>query len=42
MKGYSVIMIRMISDVKGRKIAYPKLEIPEMTHTGGLLCSTAR
>lgn len=42
MKGYSVIMIRIISDVKGRKIAYLKLEIAEMSHTGGLLCSTAR
>lgn len=41
MKGCSVIMIKMISDVKGRKITYLKLEIAEMSHTGGLLCSTA-
>lgn len=42
MKDYSVIIIRMISDVKGRKITYLKLEIAEMSHTGGLLCSAAR
>lgn len=42
MKGYSVSMIRMISDVMGRKITYLKLEIAGMSHTGGLLCSTAR
>lgn len=42
MKEYSVIMIRMISNVKGREITYLKLEIAGMSHTGGLLCSAAR
>lgn len=42
MKGYSVSMIRMVSDIKGRKITYLKLEIAGMSHTRGLLCSTAR
>lgn len=42
MKGYSVLMIRMISDVKERKITYLKLEIAGMSHTGGLLCGAAR
>lgn len=41
-RGYSVILIRMISDVKGRKIALLQLEKIEVSHTRILLCTVAR
>lgn len=40
--GYSVIFIRMTSDVKERKITLLKLEKAEMSHTRRLLCRIAR
>ena len=42
MRGFSVILIRMISDVKGRKVTLLKLEKAEVSHTRRLLCSIAR
>jgi len=41
-KGYSVIMIRTISDIKRRKITLLKLEKAEVGHTRRLLCCIAR
>lgn len=40
-RGYSVISIRMISDVKGRKITLLKLE-KSRDESHRLLCSVAR
>lgn len=37
-----MILIRMVSDVKGRKIALLKLEKIEVSHTRRLLCTVAR